>query len=139
MKSINIALAAAATLMGAAFINTEASAAPGWRGGGPGLAPMRPLPPGALRPPGFRPPGIMSPRPLGPVGGIRPGRPGGHFPGGPRPGGHGGHWGHPGWVYPAAGFVAASYFARPVYTAAYAECEWVRVRTAHGLRWRPYC
>ena len=131
MKMFTIAIAAATALMGATFINTAASAGPGF--GGPG---------------GFKP-------------GIGKGGGGGFKPGGFKPGmgkkihpghghgkwGHGhGHWGHGhgyghgrGWGYGAVGFAGAAYFARPVYTCAYVECEWVRVRTAHGLRWRPYC
>lgn len=130
MKTFTIAIAAAAALMGATFVNSQASAAPGHGGHGgfrPGLG-------GGFKPhPGH---GLVRP------GHVRPGhghiRPGHIRPGHIRPG----HWGHGhgrGWGYGAVGFASAAYFARPVYTSAYVECEWVRVRTAHGLRWRPYC
>jgi hypothetical protein len=131
MKTFTIALAAAASLWGATFLTTEASAAPGFRGhGGFGHG----VSGGGFRPGGFRPAGV---RP----GAIRPGviRPGAGW----RHPGHG-HWGHGrghgrGWGYAAVGFAGAAYFARPLYTSAYSECQWVRVRTEFGPRWRPYC
>ena len=104
MKTFTIALAAAASLVGAAFLSTQASAAPGFGGGG-----------------------------------FKPGMGGGAW----KHPHHGhGHWGHGrgrGWGYAAVGFAGAAYFARPLYTSAYSECEWVRVRTEFGPRWRPYC
>jgi hypothetical protein len=129
MKTFTIALAAAASLVGAAFISTQASAAPG--GFKPGIGKGG----GGFKPGGFKPGGFKP-------GGFKPGMGGGAWKK-PHPGY--GHWGHGrgrGWGYAAAGVAGVAtvaYFARPVYTSAYAECEWVRVRTEFGPRWRPYC
>jgi hypothetical protein len=145
MKTFSIALAAAVTLAGAAFINSEASAAPGGfkpgigKGGGG-------FKPGGFKPGGFKPGGFKP----GPGAGFKPGgfKPGGpKFGGGgawkpPHKGGHHGHWRGNRWGYAAvglAGVATAAYFAHPVYTAAYEDCEWVRVRTEYGPRWRAYC
>ncbi len=144
MKTFTIAIAAAAALMGATLINTQASAGPGFggpggfkpgigKGGGGGFKPGG-FKPGGFKPGGFKPGGFKP-------GGFKPGMGGGAWKK-PHPGHGHGHWGHGrgrGWGYGAVGFAGAAYFARPVYTSAYVECEWVRVRTAHGLRWRPYC
>ena len=76
----------------------------------------------------------------GPGGLVSPGKPGGG--GGawkpPHTGhGHGhGHWNRPQWGYAAAGFAgvaSVAYFARPVYTVTYEECEWVRVQDVSRL------
>lgn len=143
MKTFKIALAAAATLAGAALVSTESSAAPFGGPGGFKPAPMG----GGFKPGGFKPgvikPGVVKPgviKPIGPVGGLKPI--------GPKPGGGGvwkpphkghGHWHGGGWGYAAAGAAALGYFAQPVYTSAYYGCEWVRVPTEYGWRWRPYC
>ncbi len=130
MKTFTIALAAAASLVGAAFLSTQASAAPGFGGGGfkPGIGKGG----GGFKPGGFKPGGFKP-------GGFKPGMGGGAW----KHPHHGhGHWGHGrgrGWDYAAVGFAGAAYFARPLYTSAYSECEWVRVRTEFGPRWRPYC
>ena len=130
MKTFAIALAAAASLVGAAFLSTQASAAPGFGGGGfkPGIGKGG----GGFKPGGFKPGGFKP-------GGFKPGMGGGAW----KHPHHGhGHWGHGrgrGWGYAAVGFAGAAYFARPLYTSAYSECEWVRVRTEFGPRWRPYC
>lgn len=152
MKTFRIALAATVTLAGAALISTQASAGPL---GGPGGFKPGPMG-GGFKPGGFKPgvvkpvvikPGVIKPgpfKPIGPIGGLKPI--------GPKPGGGGvwkpphkghGHWHGGGWGYAAAGAVvgaaALGYYARPVYTSDYYGCEWVRVPTEYGWRWRPYC
>ncbi|MFN3889843.1 MAG: hypothetical protein ACK4MV_05540 [Beijerinckiaceae bacterium] len=149
MKTYLIAMAAAASLAGATLISAEASAAPY---GGPGGFKPGPMKPGG----GFKPgPGAIKPGAMKPGGGFKPG-PGGLAVGPGKPGkgggawkpphkghGHGyGHWKGNRWGYAAAGFAGAAtvaYFASPVYTSAYYGCDWVRVPTEYGWRWRPYC
>lgn len=125
MKSLMIAMAAAASLAGATFISAEASAKPGY--GGPGGFKTGPMKPG-----GFKGGGVWKP----------PHKGHGHWGHGRWGHGHsghghwsGGHWGYGhGW-----GVARASWFASPIYVGSYAACDWVRIRTRHGWRWRPYC
>lgn len=148
MKTLMITMAAAASLAGATFISAEASAAPyggpgGFKAGsmkpiGPGGFKAGPMKPGGLKPGGFKPgSGGLA---LGPG---KPGKGGGAWKGpykGPHKGHGHGHWGGPYWGYGGYGAAASvAYFASPVYVGAYEACEWVRVRTSHGWRWRPYC
>lgn len=153
MKPFMIAMATAASLAGATLIGAEAHASPKF--GGPGgfkAGPMKPVGPGGFKPGGFKPGGFKH-------GGVKPGgfKPSGfkhgpgklampHKPGKgggawkhPHKPGHGHlrrpHWGH-GYGWGAAGLA---YFASPIYVGAYETCDWVRIKTRHGLRWRPYC
>lgn len=142
MKTFTIAIAAAASLVGATFVNSKATAAPGFQGPGNFQSKMGGGGGGGYKPGHFKA-GNFKP---GVKPGLKPG-PGG-FAAAPGKGG-GGAWKHPhkghgnwhgnGWGYAAAGLVGAAYFARPLYTSTYSECEWVRVRTEFGPRWRPYC
>ena len=55
-----------------------------------------------------------------------------------RPIGHRPHWDH-GGGYGGNSWGGYQVFARPVYAARYEDCEWVRVRTPYGSRWRAVC
>ena len=65
-------------------------------------------------------------------GGWHHGGWGGHhggWGGGWGGGGWGGGWGHgygPGFRF----------YNRPIYSSSYDDCEWARVRTPYGMRWR---
>lgn len=120
MKPFMIAMATAASLVGAALLGAEANAAPQF--GGPG---------------GFKA-GAMKPldqikfKPGGKHGAIKPGK--GWKP--PHKHGHHGHWRGRHWGH---GYGWGAYFASPIYVGTYAACDWVRIKTRHGWRWRPYC
>ena len=147
MKTFAIAIAAIATLGPAALVNTQAAAAPGYYSPGK----MKPVGPGGFKPGQIKPvgPGGFKPhKPIGPIGGLKPpeslSQASTPFPPGAGwgPGKKHGHWHGNQWGYAAAGLAGVAtvaYFARPVYTAAYEDCEWLRVQTAYGWRWRPYC